>query len=239
MVTTGDGFVIAESVGRTFGTGHSAVTALAGVDLRIDAGRLTVVLGPSGSGKSTLLNLLGGMDSPSTGVIRVGADRISELTDAGLTEYRRRTVGFVFQFYNLIAGLTARENVALAASLVMGRRDAARIAEELLDQVGLAHRAGNFPAQLSGGEMQRVAIARALSKKPAVLLCDEPSGALDSRTGGQVLSLLQRTARTTGTAVVVVTHDQSLATAADRVIRLRDGHVVDNTVNESPDDLHA
>ncbi|MDO5644674.1 MAG: ABC transporter ATP-binding protein [Dermabacter sp.] len=226
-------------VGRTFGAGDAQVVALAGVNVEIATGEFTVILGPSGSGKSTLLNLLGGMDRPSTGSIRVSGEPIEALSDRDLTEYRRERVGFVFQFYNLIPNLTAVENVALAASLVMPRREAADTATGLLEQVGLGHRLNQFPRHLSGGEMQRVAIARALAKRPALLLCDEPSGALDSTTGTQVLAHLQQTARSGETAVVVVTHERTLAEAADRLIILRDGQVVENRHNNHPETIGA
>ncbi|MFV0427624.1 MAG: ABC transporter ATP-binding protein [Beutenbergiaceae bacterium] len=230
-------YIFVAGVERTFGTGEAKVVALTGVDVEISQGEFTVILGPSGSGKSTLLNLLGGMDRPSSGSIHVGESSLESLTDRQLTRYRRDHVGFVFQFYNLIPNLTAMENVALAASLVMSRSEAAGQAEELLRRVGLGHRLDQFPRHLSGGEMQRVAIARALANRPALLLCDEPSGALDSKTGTQVLAQLQETARSTHTAVIVVTHDHALAKAADRLIRLRDGRVVENRHNEHPETI--
>lgn len=228
-------FLSVTGVGRSFGAGDAQVVALTDVDIEIAKGDFTVILGPSGSGKSTLLNLLGGMDRPSTGSIRVDGEPIETLSDRDLTRYRRERVGFVFQFYNLIPNLTAAENVALAASLVMPRRDAADTATGLLERVGLGHRLDQFPRHLSGGEMQRVAIARALAKRPALLLCDEPSGALDTVTGTQVLAQLQETARSTETAVVVVTHEHTLAHAADRLISLRDGRVVENRRHEAPE----
>ncbi|WGH90602.1 ABC transporter ATP-binding protein [Auritidibacter ignavus] len=230
-------FLSVTGVGRTFGAGDAQVVALTDVDVEIASGEFTVILGPSGSGKSTLLNLLGGMDRPSTGSIRVDGEPIETLSDRDLTGYRRERVGFVFQFYNLIPNLTAVENVALAASLVMPRREAADIATDLLERVGLGHRLEQFPRHLSGGEMQRVAIARALAKRPGLLLCDEPSGALDTVTGTQVLAQLQETARSTETAVVVVTHEHTLAEAADRLISLRDGRVVENRRNETPETI--
>ncbi|MEH0058181.1 ABC transporter ATP-binding protein [Auritidibacter ignavus] len=230
-------FLSVTGVGRTFGAGDAQVVALTDVDVEIASGEFTVILGPSGSGKSTLLNLLGGMDRPSTGSIRVDGEPIETLSDRDLTRYRRERVGFVFQFYNLIPNLTAVENVALAASLVMPRREAADIATDLLERVGLGHRLEQFPRHLSGGEMQRVAIARALAKRPGLLLCDEPSGALDTVTGTQVLAQLQETARSTETAVVVVTHEHTLAEAADRLISLRDGRVVENRRNETPETI--
>lgn len=232
-------FIGVTAAGRAFGTGDARVVALADVNVNIDSREFTVILGPSGSGKSTLLNLLGGMDRPSEGTIRVGDQQLESLSDRELTEYRRRRVGFVFQFYNLIPNLTAVENVALAASLVMPHGEAREKASEVLVRVGLGHRLAQFPRHLSGGEMQRVAIARALAKQPSLLLCDEPSGALDSQTGGNVLALLQATAHSTRTAVIVVTHDQSLAEAADRLICLRDGRVVEDLRSGTPQILTA
>jgi putative ABC transport system ATP-binding protein len=227
-------FISLTGVGRTFGTGDARVIALTDIQAEIETGELTVILGPSGSGKSTLLNLLGGMDWPSMGSIHVRGEPIEALSEHDLTRYRREWVGFVFQFYNLIPNLTAMENVALAASLVMSRREAAAAAAHQMHRVGLGHRLDQFPRHLSGGEMQRVAIARALAKRPALLLCDEPSGALDSATGTQVLAQLQETAHSTETAVVVVTHEHTLADSADRLISLRDGRIVENLRHERP-----
>lgn len=243
MLTASNAFLTLAGVGKSYGSGASAVHALRDVDLQVNRRELTVVLGPSGSGKSTLLNLLGGMDSPTTGsIMRTSFDgeggeqreEVSSLDDAALTLYRRRYVGFVFQFYNLVSNLTAFENVALAASLVTDRTTAETAAGRALDGVGLGHRYHNFPSQLSGGEMQRVAIARALAKAPAMLLCDEPTGALDSHTGIQVMTLLQEAARSTDTAVIVVTHNPSFAAAADHLLRLQDGRVIESTRVESP-----
>ncbi|MCJ1673901.1 MULTISPECIES: ABC transporter ATP-binding protein [unclassified Rathayibacter] len=214
---------------KSYRAGTRRITALRRASLTIDQGRFTVVLGPSGSGKSTLLNLLGGMDSATSGRIRVGDQLISSFRDRQLTEYRRLSVGFVFQFYNLVPNLTAMENVALAAALTTDRVSAEHRAHEGLERVGLGHRSGNFPGQLSGGEMQRVALARALAKRPALLLCDEPTGALDSKTGEQIMALLRETASDAGTAVVVVTHDQRIGRTADRLIRLHDGDLVAET----------
>lgn len=223
-----------EGVSKSYRSGGRRITALRSADVEIERGRFTVILGPSGSGKSTLLNLLGGMDTATRGRIHVGAQDIAAFGDKALTEYRRTSVGFVFQFYNLIANLTALENVALAAGLTMDRRSAERIARSGLEQVGLSHRVDNFPGQLSGGEMQRVAIARALAKGPALLLCDEPTGALDSRTGEQIMTLLQGTAAQTQTAVVVVTHDRRFGASADRLIQLSDGEVISSVDNPRP-----
>ncbi|WP_435298959.1 ABC transporter ATP-binding protein [Timonella sp. A28] len=235
MVALDTAHISARGVTRIFGTGHAQVTALSDVDVNIHSNNFTVILGPSGSGKSTLLNILGGMDRPTSGRITAGDKALESLSEQELTNYRRTQVGFVFQFYNLIPNLTASENVALAAALVMPHKEAAHVAKQLLEEVGLGHRLNQFPRHLSGGEMQRVAIARALAKKPALLLCDEPSGALDSKTGLHILSQLQRTAHTSNTAVVVVTHDASLASSANRLIRLADGKVVENSVNSSPE----
>lgn len=234
MVNGARPFLRIRGVGRRFGSGPAEVTALDSVDTTINAGDFTVVLGASGSGKSTLLNIIGGMDRPTTGSVVADGTELTELSDRRLTDYRRTRVGFVFQFYNLVPNLTAVENVALAASLVMPMRDAGTLAEELLTEVGLGHRLAQFPRNLSGGEMQRVAIARALAKRPPLLLCDEPSGALDSVTGQHVLAQLQRTARDTGTAVVVVTHDSTLADAADHLIRLADGRIVTDEHKPAP-----
>ncbi len=201
--------------------GHVDVRALDGVDFVLRRGELLVLLGASGSGKSTLLNILGGLDVPSEGRVFFSA---SELTDAGedaLTQYRRRHVGFVFQFYNLIASLTARENVALVTDIA----DDPLEPEDVLGLVGLGDRLDHFPAQLSGGEQQRVAIARAVAKRPSLLLCDEPTGALDSRTGILVLEVIERVNRELGTATALITHNAPIAEIADRVVTLADGRV--------------
>lgn len=209
---------------KSYGAGPGQVQALAGVDATIHDRELTLVLGASGSGKSTLLNMLGGLDRLTAGEVEVQGHRLTTMNDAQLTDYRRRVVGFVFQFYNLITSLTALENVALAAQLVVGARASRKVAAELIDRVGLGARAKNFPGQLSGGEMQRVAIARALAKSPALLLCDEPTGALDAETGRRIMDLLRQTAE--GCAVIVVTHNPDFTRQADQVIRLADGRVI-------------
>ncbi|MGB4779733.1 ABC transporter ATP-binding protein [Microbacterium sp.] len=239
MLSDSDVFLTLQDVGRSYGTGSNAVHALNGVNLRVRRGRLMVILGPSGSGKSTLLNLLGGMDTPSTGrILHHGTDGrrrdLSRLSDAALTEYRRAHVGFVFQFYNLVSNLTAFENVALAAALVTDRKTADAAATRALRGVGLAKRSRNFPGQLSGGEMQRVAIARALAKSPAMLVCDEPTGALDTRTGIDVMTILEAIAYRTRTAVVVVTHNPAFADLAHHLVRLQDGYIVESRHNDSP-----
>jgi putative ABC transport system ATP-binding protein len=207
---------------RTYGEGAAAVHALRGIDLHIDPGELLVLLGPSGSGKSTLLNILGGLDRPTAGTVRFGDLDLGSADDRALTEYRRHHVGFVFQFYNLIASLTARENVELVTEVA----DAPMAPDAALALVGLEARLTHFPAQLSGGEQQRVAIARAIAKRPTVLLCDEPTGALDITTGVVVLEALTHVNRTLGTATVVITHNAAIAGLADRVVRLADGRVV-------------
>ncbi len=213
---------------KTYGSGERSVVALSGVDFEIAQGEFTVILGPSGSGKSTLLNILGGMDRADGGSASVFGKDITAYNARQLVSYRRRDIGFVFQFYNLMPNLTARENVAIA------RCEGSMEETEALEEVGLSARRNNFPSQLSGGEQQRVAIARAIVKKPRLLLCDEPTGALDSRTGRKILALLQKLKRQFGTTVIVVTHNAKLADVADRVIRLSDGKVVSDARNESP-----
>ena len=216
---------------KTYGEGEAAVHALAGVDLDLFAGELVVLLGPSGSGKSTLLNNLGGLDNPTSGTLRYHGEDLAEAGEAELTHYRRQAVGFVFQFYNLIPSLTARENVALITEI---SRDP-MAPEEALALVGLAPRLDHFPAQLSGGEQQRVAIARAIAKRPEVLLCDEPTGALDVNTGITVLEAIERINRDLGTLAVIITHNAILADMADRVFSMRDGRIVSERVNPTRD----
>lgn len=208
---------------KVYGEGEIAVHALRGVDLDLYAGEMVVLLGASGSGKSTLLNILGGLDSASSGSVHYGDLDLSHASERQLTEYRRHHVGFVFQFYNLIASLTALENVAVATEIVKHPM----LPEEALALVGLAERGHHFPAELSGGEQQRVAIARAIAKRPAVLLCDEPTGALDSFTGIKVLEALARVNLELGAATVIITHNAGIAAMADRVITLSDGAVSD------------
>ena len=195
-----------------------------------NAGSILIIAAPSGAGKTTLLNLLGGMDIATCGEIFVDGREISAFNERQLTDYRRFDIGFVFQFYNLIPNLTAKENVELAAQICKEHMEA----EEALAGVGLQERMDHFPAQLSGGEQQRVAIARALAKKPKLLLCDEPTGALDDQTGRQVLTLLQRTVKESGMSVVVITHNAALIPMADRVIRVKDGRVASVSDNETP-----
>ena len=217
----------ARGLTKIYKMGEVTVEALRGVDFELRAGEFVVLLGPSGSGKSTLLNILGGLDVPTSGEVMYGEKNLTTADEASLTEYRRSHVGFVFQFYNLIPSLTARENVALVTEIV----EQPMTPEEALGLVGLADRLDHFPAQLSGGEQQRVAIARAIAKRPAVLLCDEPTGALDITTGVIVLDALDRVNRELGTATVVITHNSAIAGMADRVVRLADGRVVSIETN--------
>ena len=223
-------YIEMKNVSRIYDTGGVVVKALGGVDLEIEQGELCIIVGPSGAGKTTLLNLLGGMDYASGGSILVDGREIAHLRGRELTKYRRYDIGFVFQFYNLVGNLTALENVELASQICPDPMPAA----EALEKVGLGHRMNNFPAQLSGGEQQRVAIARALAKRPKLLLCDEPTGALDYVTGKEVLQLLQDTCRHDGMTVVIITHNSALMPMGDRVIRLRSGTIDDMYVNSEP-----
>jgi putative ABC transport system ATP-binding protein len=212
----------ARNVVKRYGTGDATVQALRGVDLEIRPGEFIVMLGPSGSGKSTLLNILGGLDTASEGEVRFLEHDLSGADEADLTRYRREHVGFVFQFYNLIPSLTARENVALVTDIATNPM----APEEALEWVGLGERLDHFPAQLSGGEQQRVAIARAVAKRPDVLLCDEPTGALDYETGKLVLEVIARVNQDLGTTAMVITHNAAIAGMADRVLRLGNGRIV-------------
>jgi putative ABC transport system ATP-binding protein len=235
VTVTQDTLVVLEDVVKTYEMGEVTVTALNHTDLTLKRGEFVAILGPSGSGKTTLLNLLGGIDSPTEGSIIIDGEDISTYNQRQLTLFRRRKVGFVFQFFNLIPTLSARENVEFA--LELARRDGSRLdleAQSLLDQVGLAERAEHFPYQLSGGEQQRVAVARALAKDPVMILGDEPTGNLDYRTGKLVLSALREVNKVGGKTVVIVTHNTPLAAVADRVLHLRDGHVAEIVVNENP-----
>ena len=215
---------------KRYQMGETTITANNDLSFAIEEGELVVILGPSGAGKSTVLNILGGMDSPDEGEIIIDNVDIAKFNDKQLTEYRRHDVGFVFQFYNLMPNLTALENVELAQQVCERALDP----REVLEQVGLGQRMNNFPAQLSGGEQQRVSIARALCKNPALLLCDEPTGALDSKTGEQVLDLLTRLCHDYNTTVVIITHNASIAPLGNRLIRMRNGSVQEMTVNEHP-----
>ena len=219
-----------KNVCKIYHMGQTEIRALDNISFDIDKGELCVIVGPSGAGKTTLLNILGGMDAPTSGTILLDGRDISKLNARQLTDYRRTDVGFVFQFYNLVQNLTALENVELAAEICRDSLDAATT----LDEVGLGDRKDNFPAQLSGGEQQRVSIARALAKNPKIILCDEPTGALDYHTGKAVLKLLQDTCRSTGKTVLIITHNSALTAIADHVIRVKNGTVVEISRNELP-----
>ena len=223
-------YILFENVCKEYRTGEMVVKAADRVNFEIEKGEFCVVLGPSGAGKTTVLNLLGGMDRATSGRILVDGREVTEMNDHQLTEYRRHEVGFVFQFYNLMPNLTALENVELAEQVC----EQALNPRIVMGQVGLEDRMNNFPAQLSGGEQQRVSIARALCKNPALLLCDEPTGALDSKTGEQVLELLTRLCREYGTTVVIITHNASIAQLGNRVIRLKNGSVESVVLNNHP-----
>jgi len=220
-----------EGVTKSYGAGELAVPAIRGIDLSIPAGQFVVVLGPSGSGKTTLMNLVGGIERPTAGTIRVAGRELTGETEAELTTFRRRELGFVFQFFNLIPTLTALENVELVAELAGAGPGTA---QEALGEVGLSERGDHFPSALSGGEQQRVAIARALSKAPSVLLCDEPTGSLDLETGRQVLVVLHGLRRNGGRTVVLVTHNSAIAAMADRVLRMGSGLLVSDELVEAP-----
>lgn len=223
-------FVEFRDVSKIYKMGEVSVAAVDGMNFDIEAGELVVVVGPSGAGKTTLLNLLGGMDKPTSGTIKLDNQVISQYNERQLTMYRRYDIGFVFQFYNLVANLTARENVELAVQICKHPLNPV----DVLTQVGLGQRLNSFPGQLSGGEQQRVAIARALAKNPKLLLCDEPTGALDYQTGKAVLKLLQDTCRQTGKTVVIVTHNTAFEAIADRVIHVREGKAASVVRNEHP-----
>ncbi|MEG0293921.1 ABC transporter ATP-binding protein [Enterococcus sp.] len=215
---------------KKYQMGDTEIFANDGVTFNVEKGEVAVILGPSGAGKSTVLNILGGMDSCDSGEVIIDGIDIAHFSDKELTNYRRSDVGFVFQFYNLVPNLTAMENVELASQIVRDALDPT----EVLQQVGLGHRMNNFPAQLSGGEQQRVTIARALAKRPKLLLCDEPTGALDYETGKQILQILEDAARKTGTTVIIITHNSQIAPMANRVIRINDAKVRSIEVNEQP-----
>ena len=219
-----------KNVYKRYEMGEVTINAVDGISFRVEEGEFAVVVGASGAGKTTVLNILGGMDSATEGEIIVRGNDISKYSDRSLIEYRRHEIGFVFQFYNLVHNLTAKENVELAAQICKDPLDS----EAALDSVGLADRADNFPAQLSGGEQQRVSIARALAKRPALLLCDEPTGALDYNTGRQILALLQDTCRREKMTVVLITHNSAITPMADHIIEMKSGKIVRDTYNESP-----
>ncbi len=222
-------FVTFENVGKVYKTGDVEVRALQGVDFQIEKGEICVVVGQSGAGKTTLLNILGGMDTLTEGRVILDGNDISALSAKQMAAYRRLDIGFVFQFYNLIPNLTALENVEIASQLSKNPMDSLII----MEQVGLKDRMDNFPAQLSGGEQQRVAIARALAKNPKLLLCDEPTGALDYETGKSILKLLQDTCKNSGMTVVIITHNSALTAMADRIVRIKNGTVASVTLNDN------
>ena len=222
-------FVTFEDVSKVYRSGEVEIRAVDHISFTIEKGEFCVIVGPSGAGKTTVLNMLGGMDACSGGTITVDGTRVSGFNARQLTTYRRHDIGFVFQFYNLVGNLTALENVELAAQICDDPLDAASV----LNEVGLSARANNFPGQLSGGEQQRVAIARALAKNPKLLLCDEPTGALDYVTGKSVLKLLQDTCRQTGMTVIIITHNSALTAMADRIIRIGSGTVIEEKRNEN------
>lgn len=224
------GFVTLKDVKKIYHMGEIEIMAAAGIDFEIEKGEFAVVVGPSGAGKTTVLNILGGMDTATEGQIVVDGRDISQYSQRQLTAYRRDDIGFVFQFYNLIPNLTTLENVELALQICKDPMDA----KEVLREVGLEERMNNFPAQLSGGEQQRVSIARALAKNPKLLLCDEPTGALDYNTGKSILKLLQDTCRTKGMTVILITHNSAIAPMADRVIKIKNGKVSKVTKTEHP-----
>ena len=225
-------FVQFEDVRKIYQMGEVQVSALDGVSFSIERGELVVIVGPSGAGKTTLLNILGGIDTPTSGHIWMGGQDIASFDDRRLVQYRRHDIGFVFQFYNLVQNLTAVENVELATQICKNPHDPA----QTLDKVGLAHRRDNFPRQLSGGEQQRVAIARALAKNPQLLLCDEPTGALDYETGKQILGLLQETSRSDGMTVILITHNQAFTAIAQHVQHVRGGKIAGEEFNDHPAD---
>lgn len=226
-------FIEFRDVRKDYQVGEVTIHALNGVDFALDKGQFVIIAGASGAGKSTILNILGGMDTATSGQILVDGRRIEDFNERQLTDYRRFDIGFVFQFYNLVQNLTALENVELATEICKEPLDP----KTVLKQVGLEERMNNFPSQLSGGEQQRVAIARALAKNPKLLLCDEPTGALDYVTGKQILQLLQDTCREHGMTVVVITHNLAICPMGDRVIRVKSGKIESDAINEHPEDI--
>ena len=230
MTNADKALVRLEGVSKEYEVGDTVVYALREVSLEILEGQFVVLLGPSGSGKTTLLNMIGGLDAPTRGRIWVGGSDITDMDEASLTMYRRNSVGFVFQFFNLVPSLTAGENVEMVAELTGNRRNAI----PALNSVGLGERVDNFPAQLSGGEQQRVAIARALAKEPSILLGDEPTGDLDYETGKMILGLMRHINRSENTTMLIVTHNVAISRMADRVIRMRSGEIVEDALNQKP-----
>lgn len=225
--------IVVKNLVKEYGTDNNKVIANDNISFEIDEGEFVVILGPSGAGKSTLLNIIGGMDSATSGSINVFGKEIVGLNDKELTKYRREDIGFVFQFYNLIPNLTVLENVELAGQIVKQ----SKLAEDILKQVGLEHRMNNFPSQISGGEQQRVAIARAIAKNPQLLLCDEPTGALDYKTGKNILNILKEYCKNEKRTVIIITHNSSIAQAADKVIEIYDAKVKKVFVNQSPKNI--
>lgn len=226
-------YIELKNVYKYFEVGRNKIVANDNINLSIDEGELVIIVGASGAGKTTLLNLIGGMDTLSDGEIIVDKKNLSKMNEKELTKYRRDDVGFVFQFYNLIPNLTSIENVELASEIAKDNMEA----EKALDEVGLSHRKNSFPSQLSGGEQQRVAIARAIAKNPKLLLCDEPTGALDYKTGKSILKLLQDTAKNLNTTVIIITHNGAIKDIADKVFELKDGTIVNSYVNENPENV--
>ena len=225
--------IVVKNLVKEYGTDNNKVIANDSISFEIDEGEFVVILGPSGAGKSTLLNIIGGMDSATSGSINVFGKEIVGLNEKELTKYRREDIGFVFQFYNLIPNLTVLENVELAGQIVKQSKPA----EDILKQVGLEHRMNNFPSQISGGEQQRVAIARAIAKNPQLLLCDEPTGALDYKTGKNILNILKEYCKNEKRTVIIITHNSSIAQAADKVIEIYDAKVKKVFVNQSPKNI--
>ncbi len=228
-------FIEFENVKKVYKMGEVEIEALSGVDFKINQGEFVVIAGASGAGKSTILNILGGMDTSSSGTIIVDGVEISSMNAKELCDYRRNDIGFVFQFYNLVQNLTAKENVELATQICKNPLDI----DATIEAVGLSHRKNNFPSQMSGGEQQRVAIARALAKNPKLLLCDEPTGALDYKTGKAILKLLQDTCHEQNMTVVVITHNLALAPMGDKVLRIKSGLVDSMTINENPQPVES